>query len=138
MEDRLYVDNLLRERACALCGADRRARRTPEANACAVCDSAMPAEDARFAIARTGASAVCSVACLEAALNDVPRGDRTCPACGSPWGETALAARTCGICGTVLSLEEGFAGLWRGGRIRTFCGATCLEAYLRRANPFCG
>ncbi len=138
MDDRLYVDNLLRERTCGLCGTDRKARVAPLADVCAVCGSAMAAEDARFAVAREGARAVCSVACLESALNAVPEGGRPCPMCGSPWDAAAPPARTCGVCGAALSLEEGFAALWRTGRIRTFCGATCLEAHLRRANPYCG
>ncbi len=138
MVDPAYVENLLRERACPLCGADRKARRDPDARACAVCGTAVPAGDEKFAVSSAAACAVCSTACLETALHEVPQGALACPMCGSPWLEAAPAPRTCAICGTALDLEDGYAGLWRGGRAQAFCGATCLDAYLTRANPFCG
>lgn len=138
MEDRLYVDNLLRERACPVCGTDRKARRSPKAETCGVCGERVTAEDAMFAIARGGARAACSMACLEKALHGGLAGPGTCPMCGSPWREAEATPRSCAICGTALAFERGYAGLWRGARLQTFCGAGCLEAYLRRANPFCG
>ena len=138
MVDRLYVENLLKERACPVCGTDRKARRSPETETCGVCGERVTSKDTMFAIARGGARAVCSTSCLEKALDGDLAGANACPMCGSPWREVGAAPRSCAICGTALVAEQGYAGLWRGARLKSFCGADCLGAYLRRANPFCG
>ncbi len=138
MEDATYLENLLRLRACAVCGADRKSREVPLEATCAVCKGPVPREDAIFAIGLGAARLVCSTACLEVSLQEGLVGGTSCPMCGSPWSEARPMPRACAICAADLRLDEGYAGRWRGGGLQTFCGPKCLDAYLARANPFCG
>jgi len=138
MADRAYLDNLVREADCPLCGAERKARASPAAERCAKCGSPVGPEDAKFAIAGGGTGAACSTACMEALLEEPFLNAATCGMCGAPWLGSAPGPRSCAVCGTPLELAEGYAALWRGHRLQTFCGSQCLGAYLGRANPFCG
>ena len=138
MEESTYLDNVLRERACALCAADRRRVALPIEDACAVCQERRPPEDAVFAVAVGAARRACGPACAEVLLVEDLIGGEACPLCGSRWRAARPVARHCGLCAVPLNLNDGYVGLWRGERLQTFCGPRCLEAYLRRANPFCG
>jgi len=138
MQDEGYLENVLRERACGLCGADRARRSAPAEARCAVCKGELPRQDVLFGIGVGAARAACSLACLEVLVQEGLVGGSACPLCGTSWDRRRPTPRSCALCATPLGPEGGCVGLWRGGRVQAFCGPQCLEAYLRRANPFCG
>ncbi len=138
MEDSIYFANVLRSRECVVCGADRKASTVLAFTACAVCDRPLDDGHALLAIARGGAKAVCSYPCVEVVLNEGLAGGTDCPGCGSPWMGAAPHPRACRTCAKPLSFDEGYVGLWQGGRVLTFCGLPCLENHDARVNPFCG
>jgi len=138
MEEAVYLANILREANCALCGAARRSRTLPRDTRCAICGTQSAAKDAIFAIGLRAARPACSPECLEVLLREGLVDGSVCPMCGAAWSEARPLAGTCVMCAAALHLDAGFAGLWRVGRLQRLCGASCLGAFLRRANPFCG
>jgi len=138
MEESGYLANILRDRGCPLCGTDRQRVVSPRAGTCGVCHEYLGPEDVLFAAGTRGSHAACSLACLEVLLQEGLADGGTCPLCGSPWPPRPRGEGACGTCASPLRPDAGVAALWRGGRIQRFCGPACVEAYLRRANPFCG
>ncbi len=138
MEDATYFANVLRSRACAVCGTDRKATSVLASPICAVCHATLDDGHAILAIAKGAAKGVCSLPCLEVVLQEGLAGGTICPACGSPWSAAAPIPRTCRTCAKALAFDAGYIGLWEGGRVVTFCGAACLEMHDTRMNPFCG
>gem|GEM_PF-6111000 len=138
MDAEPYLENILRERACSLCSADRRYRASPVEDRCAICRTLVGQGDVLFAIGSRAARAVCSTSCLEVALVEGLVDGASCPLCGSRWSDARPIPRACAVCSAPLRPDAGFAGLWRSGRLQSFCGPACLGAYLRRENPFCG
>ncbi len=138
MEDAVYYANVLRSRECAVCGTDRKASVVLSANRCAVCDAILDDGHAVLAIAKGAAKAVCSYPCLEVVLNEGLAGGEACPACGTLWSAAAPHARACRSCAKALSFDDGYIGLWQGGRVLPFCGLPCLEMHDARVNPVCG
>lgn len=131
----LYLANVLAERACPICGADRNARSTL-ATTCAACGDPLPPGEAFVLVHVRRAAAACSAAELALLTDAGPTSDR-CPACGTPWRGT-FPVRACGTCAADLDSNTGYVAYVRKGRVRTFCGVICLEAHLVRTNPFCG
>ena len=138
MEDATYFANVLRGRECPVCGADRRASSVLANPLCAVCDTRLDDGHAFLAVARGAAKAVCSRPCLDVVLSEGLAGGESCPGCGTAWPAASPHARTCRTCAKALSLDDGYVGLWEGGRVVTFCGVPCLEMHEDRVNPFCG
>ena len=138
MEDPRYLANLLWDRACALCGQDRRRTLRPHPTACARCGAPTGPDDALFVVRPRGAFLACGPECFEAILKAHGEGGEACPLCAGLWREAVPAERSCISCAARLDPAVGYGGLWRGGRLAPFCGRAGLEAYLRRANPFCG
>jgi hypothetical protein len=138
MEDAVYFANVLRSRECAVCGADRKASAVLAIPRCAVCDTTLDDGHAFLAIGRGAAKALCSYPCLEVVLAEGLAGGVACPACGTPWSAAAPHERACRSCAKALPFDEGYVGLWQGGRVLTFCGVPCLEMHDARVNPFCG
>ena len=138
MEDATYFANVLRSRECSVCGTDRKASAVLARPICAVCGTTLDDGHALLAIAKGAAKAVCSMSCLEVVLKEGLAGGTACPGCGTEWSAAGPHARTCRTCAKPLSFEEGYVGLWEGGRLATFCGLPCLEMHEGRVNPFCG
>ncbi len=138
MEDAVYFANILRSRECAVCGTDRKASLSLAAASCAVCHAPVDSARALLAIGKGAAKAVCSIPCLEVALQEGLAGGDACPACGSPWAAAAPHPRTCRTCAKALAFEAGYVGRFDTGRLHTFCSTACLEMHEARVNPFCG
>ncbi len=138
MEDATYFANVLRSRECSVCGTDRKASAVLADPRCTVCGTTLDDGHALLAIAQGAAKAACSMACLEVVLNEGLAGGDSCPACGTPWSAAAPHPRTCRTCAKDLSFDDGYVGVWQGGRLQTFCGVPCLEMHEDRVNPFCG
>ncbi len=138
MEDATYFANVLRSRECSVCGADRKASVVLALPMCAVCGTTLDDGHALLAIAKGAAKGVCSRPCLDVVLNEGLVGGAACPGCGSPWASASPHARSCRTCAKGLSFDDGYVGLWEGGRLVTFCGTACLEMHEDRVNPFCG
>lgn len=138
MEDATYFANVLRSRECSVCGADRKASVILASPNCAVCGTTLDDGHALLGIAKGAAKAVCSPTCLEVVLNEGLAGGTSCPGCGNPWSAAAPRPRTCRTCAKDVRFDEGYLGLWQGGRLATFCGVACLQMHEDRVNPFCG
>ena len=138
MEDATYFANVLRSRECAVCGADRKASTVLASPNCAVCGTTLDDGHALLAIARGAAKPICSMPCLEVVWNEGLAGGAACPGCGTEWSSAAPHPRACRTCAKSLAFDDGYVGLWEGGRVATFCGAACLEMHEDRVNPFCG
>jgi hypothetical protein len=138
MEDAVYFANILRSRECTVCGADRKAASVLAITRCAVCATGLDDGHAFVAIGKGAGKAVCSYPCLDVVLNEGLAGGTLCPGCGSDWSAAAPHPRACRTCAKALSFDDGYVGLWQGGRVLTFCGVPCLEMHDARVNPFCG
>ena len=138
MEDSVYFANILRSRECTVCGADRKAASILAIPTCAVCATGLDDGHAFVAIGKGAGKGVCSYPCLDVVLNEGLAGGALCPGCGSDWSAAAPHPRACRKCAKPLSFDNGYVGLWQGGRLLTFCGVPCLEMHDARVNPFCG
>ncbi len=137
MEDAVYFANILRDRACAVCGTDRKATQVLARSECWVCGASLGSGEASLAIRRDGACPMCSDECLALVEQATPPACEACPACGTPW-RPPDAARTCRTCAAALDLEAGYVGVWAEGRLTTYCGIACLERHRALSTPFCG
>jgi hypothetical protein len=95
-------------------------------------------DHALIAIAKGAAKALCSIPCVEVALQEGLVAGETCPVCDSFWSSANPHARSCRTCAKVLALDAGYVGLFEAGRLQTFCSTACVEMHEARANPFCG
>ncbi len=138
MEDPIYAANVLAERACALCGTDRHARKTPLETACAACGSAAEGDERLLVVDAHAAGVACSIHCAEALLREGLRPGGRCPVCGSTGDATRARLQSCRTCAAPLGPGRGYLALWRAGRMYGFCAPECLDSFRRSMNPFCG
>lgn len=136
-EDETYMANVLAQRACALCGTDRRARSRPVAARCASCGEPFPGATLYVRVGPGGALALGSLDCVRR-TSTVEAPGTACPVCDTPWSDVRTPSRACGMCAAHLNPGSGYVARFRAGRVHAFCGLECLEGYETRGNPFCG
>lgn len=131
-DDAYYLDHIYRGNGCAFCGGRPAIREVP----CEVCGRVRTADGESLVLVDRGFHVLCGPGCLARRRDDVAGFNDACPLCGGPRTDLEVPERACAACASVRT--DGYLIHLLGRRPHFFCDASCLDAWLRRENPYCG